>query len=74
MGDRQEHAIRVGMTLRKIIRHHGERVGSDVLHALLQGVGTEHKGFSEDRKGSPTETKQTGNPLWEMVPIRTHVI
>src|SRR5271157_2960684 len=52
-GDRHEHTIKSGTTVRKIIRHHRDsgRVSSDVLHALLHRVSAEHKGFSEtDRK------------------------
>ncbi len=41
-GDRHEHTIKIGMTLSKIIRHHedSERIGANVLHALLHGVST----------------------------------
>ena len=42
IGDRQKNAIRCEMNLCKFIRDHEDfqRVGSDVLHALLQGLST----------------------------------
>src|SRR5208282_105216 len=48
-GDRHEHANKIGMTLRKIIRHHRDsgRVDADDLHALHRRLGAERKGFSE---------------------------
>src|SRR5208283_549574 len=46
--DRDEHAIKSGMTLRKIIRHHRGlgRIGPDALHAPHQRVRAEDKGVS----------------------------
>ena len=48
-GERHELTIKIGMTLRKIIRQHedSERVGSNVLHVLLHGMSTQHNGFTE---------------------------
>jgi hypothetical protein len=47
--DRHEHTVKIGISLCEIIRHHesSERVGSDVLHALLHGASTQRKGFNE---------------------------
>ena len=48
VADRHEYTTKIEMISRKIIRFRpaSEPVGSDALHALVQGVGTEHKRFS----------------------------
>src|SRR5271157_893174 len=47
--ERHELAIKIGITLRKTIRHHRDsgRVSADVLHALHHRLRAERKGFSE---------------------------
>lgn len=69
-GDRNEHTIKSGMTLRKTIRHHRDsgRVGSDVLHAPHHRVSAEYKGFTEGLK--QTETDEPTH-CGTIVPIRT---
>jgi hypothetical protein len=59
MGDRQEHATKSGMISRKIISHYEdhEPVGSDVLHAPLHEISTQHKGFSDAYHCGPNQNE-----------------
>jgi len=74
MGDRQEHAIKIGMTLRKIIRFRpaSESVGSDVLHAPFHdGVELSTNDLVVIESSGLTKMERTACRSGKMVPIRT---
>src|SRR5438132_4902313 len=73
---RHEYTIKMGMILRKIIRHHedSQRVRPEALHLLTHGErALSTKDLVKFGNGRQTKTKQKRNPLWENVPIRTQL-